>query len=55
MLPVFITPEGMLLSDIPKPSPIEEVTDYAIDMVALAQLAEEEARKASTHKKVTNQ
>ena len=51
---VFISHEGRIWVEdkLPKP-PIEEVTSYEWDMEQLRKQAEEEARKASTKKKVT--
>ena len=52
MVPVFISPDGVVLSDTEAPTQSRvEDGDCAWDMNHLAKLAEEEARKASTSKK----
>lgn len=57
MPPLFIvSSDGVPLVEdtLPRP-PIDSVDDYKLDMNELAKLAEEEARKASAHKKVSRQ
>lgn len=53
--PFFVDEHGVpLIEDkVPKPSPIESVDDYKLNMNELARLAQEEAARQSTKIKET--